>query len=138
MPFHPDGRTSAARNFHIKASRLRTGGMVVQTVDLMHAISISDWRPDVWISIAILALWMSPFGQEFKSSGQLQQSSHICVLERNPEAWSNTKSRPDVLLKRPDGWMLEQFEASRHRGMSGRESTSSERMMLGTYGVWTV
>jgi hypothetical protein len=30
---HPDGRTSAARNFHIKASRVRTKGMVVRTVD---------------------------------------------------------------------------------------------------------
>jgi len=49
------------------------------------------------------------------SSGRLQQSSHIYVLERNLEAWSNTKCRPDVLLKRLDGCKLEQFEASRHR-----------------------
>jgi hypothetical protein len=30
----------AGPNFHIKPSRVRTKGMVVQTVDLMHAISI--------------------------------------------------------------------------------------------------
>jgi hypothetical protein len=35
-----DGRTLAARNFHIKASRVRTQGMVVRMIDLMHAISI--------------------------------------------------------------------------------------------------
>jgi hypothetical protein len=40
LHYRPDGRTSAARNFHIKASRIRTKGMVVWTVDQMHAISI--------------------------------------------------------------------------------------------------
>jgi len=44
VPYHPDGRTSAATNFLIKASRIWTGGMVVRTVDLMHAISISNAR----------------------------------------------------------------------------------------------
>jgi len=29
MPCHPDGRTFTARNFHIKASRVQTKGMVV-------------------------------------------------------------------------------------------------------------
>jgi hypothetical protein len=42
-------------------------------------------------------------------------------LERNLEAWSNTESRPVVLLKRPDGCKLEQFETSRHRGRSGQK-----------------
>jgi hypothetical protein len=44
VPCHLDGRTSVASNFHTKASRVRTKGMVVRTVDLMHAISISDAR----------------------------------------------------------------------------------------------
>jgi hypothetical protein len=44
VPYRPDGRTSAARNFHIKASRVQTKGMVVRTVDQMHAISISVAR----------------------------------------------------------------------------------------------
>jgi len=61
------------------------------------------------------------FGRESTSSGRLKQSSHICVLERNPEAWSNTETRPDVLLKRSDGCKLEQFETSQHRRRSGRE-----------------
>jgi hypothetical protein len=34
---------------------------------------------------------------------------------------SNTKRRPAVLLRRPDGCNLEQFEASRHRGRSGQK-----------------
>jgi hypothetical protein len=40
LPCRPDYRTSAARNFHIKASCVQTKVMVVQTVELMHAISI--------------------------------------------------------------------------------------------------
>jgi len=80
-----------------------------------------DWLPDVWILNAILALWMSASGRESTSSGWLQQSSHICVLERNLEVWSNTECCPDVLLKRPDGCKLKQFEASRHRGRSERK-----------------
>jgi hypothetical protein len=44
VPCSPDGRTSAASNFLIKASRVWTGGMVIRTVHLMHAISISDAR----------------------------------------------------------------------------------------------
>jgi len=36
----PDGRTFAASNFHIEASRVQTRRMVVRTGDLMHAISI--------------------------------------------------------------------------------------------------
>jgi hypothetical protein len=40
LPYRPDGRTLAARNFHIKASRVWTIEHVVRTVYLMHAISI--------------------------------------------------------------------------------------------------
>jgi hypothetical protein len=41
LPYRPDGRTIAARNFHIKASRAWTRGKIIRTVDLMHAISVS-------------------------------------------------------------------------------------------------
>jgi len=40
LPCRPDGRTLATRNFHIKASRVWTIGMVVWIVDLTHAIFI--------------------------------------------------------------------------------------------------
>jgi hypothetical protein len=40
----PDGRTSAASNFLTKASRVRTLGMTVRKVDLLHVISISVVR----------------------------------------------------------------------------------------------
>jgi hypothetical protein len=40
LPCRPNGRTLAARNFHIKALHVRSKGMVVRTVDQMHAISI--------------------------------------------------------------------------------------------------
>jgi hypothetical protein len=40
LPCRPDGRTLVARNFHIKASPVRTIEHVVRTVDQMHEISI--------------------------------------------------------------------------------------------------
>jgi hypothetical protein len=52
------------------------------------------------------------------------------ILERKYEAWSNIESRPDGLLKRPDGCKLVEFEALRHRGRSGWEFMLSGRMML--------
>jgi hypothetical protein len=120
---------SAARNFHIKALRVRTKGMVIQTIDLMHAISISDahasgpWRlasgrldfecdtclmdERVWMGIHIVQMVAAIF-------------SYLC-FGRKSHSWSNIECRPDVLLKRPDGCKLEQFEASWHRGRSGRK-----------------
>jgi len=44
VPCSLDGRTFATSNFHTKASHVQTKGIVVRTVDLMHAISISDAR----------------------------------------------------------------------------------------------
>jgi len=42
--YRPNGRTSAASNFFIKASRIQTRGMAVRTVDLLHAIYVSVER----------------------------------------------------------------------------------------------
>jgi hypothetical protein len=43
----PDGRTSAASNFHIRLRASRPWGMSVRTAELQHAISISVMRaPD--------------------------------------------------------------------------------------------
>jgi hypothetical protein len=119
VPCHPDDRTSAAGNFHIKASCVRTKGMVDRTVDQMHAISISvAWaselldfecdtclmdervRTGIHIIRTVAAIFLYPgFG-------------------RKSHSWSNTECRPDVLLKRSDICKLEQFEASLHKGRS--------------------
>jgi len=42
---------------------------------------------------------------------------YMCFGKKS-HSLSNTKCHPDVLLKRPNGYKLEQFEASRHRGRS--------------------
>jgi hypothetical protein len=87
-----------------------------------------DWRPDVWIWIAILALWMSLFGRDTTLSGLFQQSSHIyvwkeilkldrtlrvvwtgCWIVRIDGSWSNSKlldieEGPDRNPRHPDGW----------------------------------
>jgi len=129
LPCCPDGRTLAARNFHIKALRIRTIGSVVRTVDLMHTISIYEARVS---------------GPRRLMSGRLDFECTTCLMDecvrkgihivrtvvavfpylcfgKKSHSWSNTRWHPDVLLKRPDGWKLEQFEASRHRGRSRRK-----------------
>jgi hypothetical protein len=126
------------RVIHIKALRVRTRRMVVRTVDEMHTISISDARTSrpCWLASRRLDLNCDTFlmDERVHMGFHVVRTvaaifSYLC-LERNPEAWSNTESHPDGLLNRADGWKLEQFEASRHRGRSGRKSTSFGRMML--------
>jgi hypothetical protein len=127
----PDGRTSAASNFHIKAPRVRTRRMVVLMVDEMHAISISDARASgpCWLTSGRLDLNCDTclMDERLRTGFHIVRTvaaifPYLC-FERNPEAWSNIESRPD-------GCKLEQFEASQHRGRTGRESTSSGQMML--------
>jgi len=110
----PNGRTSAASNFHIRlhTSRLGDGRPDGWSSTRNFHIcwprvrTMADWRPDGWIWIAILALWSSASGRESTSSGRLQQSSHIWTWK---EIWSLiTESRPDGLLSRSNGCKLEQ------------------------------
>jgi hypothetical protein len=45
---------------------------------------------------------------------------YLCFGKKS-HSYLNIEWRPDVLLKHLDGCKLEQFEASRHRGRSGRK-----------------
>jgi len=130
VPRRRNGRTSNARNFHIKASRVRTKGMVIWTVDLMHAISISDARA--------FGPWRLASGRldfEYDTclmNERFQTEIHIvwtvakifpylCFGRKSHNSWSNPECSPDVLLKRLEGCKLEQFKASRHKGRSRRK-----------------
>jgi hypothetical protein len=129
--YRPNGRTSAASNFHIKASCVQTRRMAVRTGDLLHAISISvictsgPW----WLSSGCLDLNYDTYLMDERVWTGIHVVRTIAtifpylILERKSEAWS-----------RPDVCKLEHFEDSRHRGRSGRESTSSGRMMHWTAG----
>jgi hypothetical protein len=127
LPCRPDGLTLAARNFHIKAWRIRTIGSVVQMVDLMHAISIYEPRASGPRGLTFGCL-------DFEcttclTNERVQTRIHIArtvaavfpylCFGKKSHSWSNTEWRLDVLLKRPDSCKLEQFEASQHRGRSG-------------------
>jgi hypothetical protein len=92
-----------------------------------------DWRPDVWILNGILALWMSASGRESTSSKWLQQSSHNCVLERNPKACRTLRFvRTCCWNVRTDiSWSSSKLLGTKE-GLDGKFS-SSGRMM-----VWTV
>jgi hypothetical protein len=104
LPCRPDGRTFAASNFHIKASRVRTGRMVVRTADLMHTIFISDARAS---------------GPWWLVSGPLDLNCDICLMDecvrtgihvvRTDASWSSSnllyaEEVPDGNPRRPDGW----------------------------------
>jgi hypothetical protein len=145
LPCRTDGCTLAAHNFHTKASRVWPIGMVVRTVDLMHAISI-------WVARAS--------GTWRLASGRLDFECMTCLMDervrtgihivqtvaaiflylcfgKKSHSWSSTEWRPDVLLKRLDGCQLERFKASRHRGRFGWKVLVAERMMLGQLSVRT-
>jgi len=103
-----------------------------------------DWRPDVWILNARLALWMSASRQESTSSERFQLSSHICDLERNliadrtlngirkycwnirtDASWNklkllDTEEGPDEKFSRSDGWCLDSWVSGRNISSSGQ------------------
>jgi hypothetical protein len=115
VPYRSDGRTSAASNFHIKASCVQNKGMVVRAVDLMNVIFILGARPS---------------GPRGLTSGRLNFECDTCLMNelvrmgfhinltvaanfpylcfgKKSRSWSNNECRSDVLLKRLDGCKLE-------------------------------
>jgi hypothetical protein len=125
----PDGCTPAARNFHIKASRVQTMKAGVQTVVLMHVISI-------YVAHAFGPRKLASGGLDFECPTCLMYERvrmkihivqtvaaifpYVCFGKKS-YSLSNTEWRSDVLLKRPDECKLEQFEGSRHRERSGQK-----------------
>jgi hypothetical protein len=141
LPCRLDGRTLAARNFHIKAWRIRTITSVVRTVNLMHVISIYEacgsgpWRPlSRRLNFECATCLMD---ERVRTGIHIVRTVAIIFpymwFGKKSPSWSNTERWPDVLLKRPDGCKLEQFEASRHRGRSGRKV-----IVVRTDDAWTV
>jgi hypothetical protein len=110
-----DSCTSAASNFLIKASRVRTKGMTVRTVDLLQAISISTehssgpWQTGV--RTVGFELRFLPYGvaRLDENPRRLDGCSNLPLFELGKKIWSSiTESRPDGLLTRPNGCKLEQ------------------------------
>jgi hypothetical protein len=129
MPYRLEGHTFAISNFHIEASRVQTGRMVVRMVDLMHVRpDHTDWRPDFWISIAILPYgWAYPDRDPHRPDGcsnlpismfwkeilRLDRTLRIirtgCWIVWTDASWSSSKlleieEGPDGNPCRLDGW----------------------------------
>jgi hypothetical protein len=130
MAHRPDSRTSAASNFLIRHSSVRTMGderpdgySSSRNFHIGNACvrTMIGKRPDGHIWIAILAL-------KRRASGRLIDLPFLGTWKeiRN---WSSTGRRPDVLLKRPDGCKLAQKLLDTLWGPD-RMNTSSRRMML--------
>jgi hypothetical protein len=142
LPYHPNSCTLAALNFHIKTWHVRTMKTIIRTGNLMHVISISkacaseQWRLSsgrlnfecatclmderVWMGIHIVQAVANVF-------------PYLCFGKKS-HSRSNTKWSPDVLLKRPDGCKLEQFELLDTEDGPNEKFLSSKRMMLWTVG----
>jgi hypothetical protein len=137
MAHRPDGRTSAASNFFIRLSSVRTmGDERLDSYSSTRNFHICNARvrttavrhPDSHIWIAILALRRRASGRDTTSSGRLIDLPFLGTWKeiRN---WSSTWRRSDVLLKRPDGCKLAQKLLDIVWGPDGM-NTSSGRMIL--------
>jgi len=158
--WHPDGRTSAASNFHIRLRVSGSWGMNVRTTILQHAISISamrasgQWEADVRTVEVESAISIS----DERASGPMLTDVWTMVFELwfLPYLWVRPDRKPHCPnsvsifpyyelrnnLKLTDHWwgsgraaetsgrMQAGTEASRYSGGSGRKDTSSGRMML--------
>jgi hypothetical protein len=138
VPCHPDGCSSAASNFHTKASRIRTKRIVVRTVDLMHAISISDAhasgprgltseRLDFECDTCLMdeRVWTGIHNVQTVAA----IFPYLCFGEKS-RTCSNTECRPDVLLKRPKRCSSNLLDTE--EGPDGKFSSSGWKML------WTV
>jgi len=138
--WRPDGRMSAASNFHIKLSRVRTKGderpdgwtstrnfhICYARVRTMRGRRPDGWRPDqCWLTSGRWYLNCdSCLIYERVRTGNhivrtVYQSSLILNLERI-WSWSITDGRPDGLLRCPDGCKLEQKLLDTVKGPDGK------------------
>jgi hypothetical protein len=103
-----DGRTFAASNFHIEASRVRTGRIVLRTTDLMHAISISDARAS---------------GPCWLAFGRLDLNCNTCLMDERVRTVAT--NFPYLCFGKKSWSLIEHWESS------GQAAESSGRMQAG-------
>jgi hypothetical protein len=107
LPCRLDGRTLGSCNFHIKASRVRTIGSVLLTVDLMHAIFIYEARASrPW---GLMSRHLDFECTTCLMNERVRTGIHIVrtivavfpylCFGKKSHSWSNTEWRPDLLLK---------------------------------------
>jgi len=107
----------------------------------MHAISIYEaWAFGPWI---LSSGWLNFECTTCLMNECIRTGIHIVrtvayvfpylCFGKKSHSWSNTEQHPDVLLRRPNGCKLEQFEASWHRGRSRQKV-----LIVQTDDAWTV
>jgi hypothetical protein len=136
--WRPDGRTSAASNFHIRLSASGPRGMSFRTAILQHAISISamrasePWEADVWTVEVESAISLT----DERASGPMLTDVQTVVFELRflPYLWA----RPDGKPRRPDGVSIfpyyelgKNLKLIDHWWASGRDTEMSGRMQAG-------
>jgi hypothetical protein len=106
LPCRPNGHTSTARNFHVKASRIQTGIHIVRTVETIfpclcfekksHNWSNTEWRPDV-----LLKRLNGCNLEQFETSRHWWASGRKVIVIRTDDTL--TDERPDGIPRHPDG-----------------------------------
>jgi len=135
---HPDGYSST-HNFNICNARVRT--MIGSRPDGWSRIGnfLLWWtrvrtttvrRPDGDIRIVLLALRRRASGRDTTSSGRLLDLPFLGTCKEIWN-WSSTERRPNVLLKRPDGFKLD-------RTFSTQWRVRTERHVVRTDDAWSV
>jgi hypothetical protein len=119
LPCRPDGHMFAASNFHIKASHVRTGRMVVRTVALMHAISLFDTRVS---------------GPGWLASRRLDLNCDTCLMDERVRTGIHIV-RTIVAIFTYLCFGKKSWSLIEHWEWSGRVAESSGRMQAGA--VWS-
>jgi hypothetical protein len=137
--WHPDGCMSAASNFHIRLSRVRTKGMNVRTPVLQHTISISamrasgPWEADIRTVEVESAISLT----DERASGPMLTDvrTRVCELRFLPYLWARPNEKPhrlDGVSIFPYSELGKNLKLIDHWWTSGRAAEMSGRMQART------
>jgi hypothetical protein len=128
----PDGRTSAACNFHIRLRASGPWGMSVQTAELQHAISIYAMRAfEPWgagIRTVEVESIISILVARASRPRLTDVRTVIFEMRFLPYVWA----RPEGNLRRPDGW------SNLPLNWTWKESKSDRSLRSVWMGCWDV
>jgi hypothetical protein len=133
----PDGRTSAASNFHIRLRASGPWGMAIRTVDLLHAISIlverasgplqTDVRTvEFELRTCLMETRVRTGNQFVRTVEAIFPYLHLERIGSLISYWKASGRAAET-----SGWLQAGTEASRYSEGFGWKSMSSERRMLG-------
>jgi hypothetical protein len=105
----PDGRTSAASNFHNRLLASGPWGRSVRTAKLQHAISISDARASGPWGRDVRTVEVKSAVTIYDAPASGPQLSDVRTVHFELRFLPYGDTRPDGIPHRPDGWLIFHF-----------------------------